>query len=289
MATMNGIISNGTSLQGNSSYLESNTLVSFILDSGTSLAIAPRSYIDLLYSNIPGAVWTEDAATYVFDCGAVVNASVIVGEQVVFVHPIDLSSPYGIQSDGTPVCQGSFSVSPGAGVDFLLGDAFMRNVYSLFFFGDWTTSATGTPYMQILPITDPDTAFAEFPELNAQRVQALISELNNSTSTSSATLPPPSSSSSSTNGKSDSTNNDSVSGAISGDGSSPTVDLSSVDRNSYIIMGLVGIVILLLITNIVMGSRKNTGYKQIGARDSAPHPHFVETDRSYSTPYSDDR
>jgi hypothetical protein len=50
-----------------------------ILDSGTSLAVAPRSYVDLLYSNIPGAEWTEALGTYVFYCSAVVNASVIIG------------------------------------------------------------------------------------------------------------------------------------------------------------------------------------------------------------------
>jgi hypothetical protein len=63
------------------------------------------------------------------------------------------------------------------------------------------------------------------------------------------------------------------------------VDLSGINRNSYIIMGLIGVVILLLIANLVIGSRKNRGYREIGAPGSIPPPHFV--DRSYSTPYED--
>jgi hypothetical protein len=80
-----------------------------------------------------------------------------------------------------------------------------------------------------------------------------------------------------------------VVGAISNGNSSSastgpqTVDLSSVNRNSYIIMGMIGLAFLLLLLNLVLRARANQGYKQIGAPGSAPHPHFVDV--AYTTPY----
>lgn len=35
----------------------------------------------------------------------------------------------------------------------LLGDSFMRNVYSLFNFGNWTTPVAEPAYMQILSVS----------------------------------------------------------------------------------------------------------------------------------------
>lgn len=36
----------------------------------------------------------------------------------------------------------------------LLGDGFLRNVYSLFDFGNWTAVGTTNPFMQILSVSD---------------------------------------------------------------------------------------------------------------------------------------
>jgi len=119
--------------------------------------------------------------------------------------------------------------------------------------------------MQVLGVTDRDKAFSEFPSLNAQRIQDFIQQNSNSNS--------------------HSTDAETVNGAASSGGSSSTVDLSGLNRNSYIIMGMVGVAIALLLANLAIASRKNRGYKQIGTPGSAPPPHFV--DRSYPTPYDD--
>lgn len=37
--------------------------------------------------------------------------------------------------------------------DFILGDAFLKNVYSVYDFGNWTEVGTGEPYMQILSVS----------------------------------------------------------------------------------------------------------------------------------------
>jgi len=267
VTAINGVVVNGTSFSGNSQYLEGNQ-ISALLDTGTSQATATKAYVDALYSNIPGAEWSATESTYLFPCESVVDFSVVFGQQTIFIHPIDLAAPYEVTSDGSAICSGTFQVNDGSGVDLLLGDSFLRNVYSLFFFGEWTNSGEGIPYMQVLGVTDRDQAFSEFPSLNAQRIQDFIKQNSNSNS----------------NSNSHSTDSETVNGAASS-GTSSTVDLSGLNRNSYIIMGMVGVAIALLLANLAIASRKNQGYKQIGTSGSAPPPHFV--DRSYSTPYDD--
>lgn len=41
------------------------------------------------------------------------------------------------------------------GLDFILGDSFMRNVYAVFNFGNWTNTTEGAapPYIQLLPVS----------------------------------------------------------------------------------------------------------------------------------------
>ena len=39
------------------------------------------------------------------------------------------------------------------GLDAILGDAFMRNVYALFDFGNWTREGDATPFVQLLSVS----------------------------------------------------------------------------------------------------------------------------------------
>jgi hypothetical protein len=165
-----------------------------------------------------------------------------------------------------------------------------------------TTAGTGTPFIQILgvrflrrspsfhpsdimQITDQANAFAQFPTLNAQRVQTVAMNANitlpntgngsGNTSTNSST--------GSTGSGSDSRNSGAVVNAVVSDQASTSGDLSQVKRNSYVLMGLVIIAIMLMIANLVMSLRKNHGYKQVGAPGSVAPAHF--TDSAYTTPY----
>ena len=50
--------------------------------------------------------------------------------------------------------------------DFLIGDNFLRSVYSVYDFGDFDASGNmGNPYMKFLPLVDPDRASVEFHKL----------------------------------------------------------------------------------------------------------------------------
>ena len=39
------------------------------------------------------------------------------------------------------------------GADIILGDAFLRNVYALFSYGNWTAQGTELPYVQLLSVS----------------------------------------------------------------------------------------------------------------------------------------
>lgn len=80
--------------------------------------------------------------------------------------------------------------SSGAGVDYLLlGDAFLRNVYSLFDYGNFTGKKgdqVANAYAQVLPLTDLEAALADFrrsrsdalsqspPEATVEQIRQLI-------------------------------------------------------------------------------------------------------------------
>jgi saccharopepsin len=50
--------------------------------------------------------------------------------------------------------------------DFLIGDNFLRSVYSVYDFGDFDASGNmGNPYMKFLSLVDPDAASVEFHQL----------------------------------------------------------------------------------------------------------------------------
>ena len=54
------------------------------------------------------------------------------------------------------VCVNSFAPMDltNLGLDFILGDSFMRNVYTLLNFGNWTNNSTDLPYAQLLSVRD---------------------------------------------------------------------------------------------------------------------------------------
>jgi hypothetical protein len=78
------------------------------------------------------------------------------------------------------MCQNAFqpfsSKAGGGDTDFILGDAFLRNVYSLYDFGDFIQGYSGLPqgdpYIKLLPLTDATAASAEFKTARAASLSA---------------------------------------------------------------------------------------------------------------------
>lgn len=104
-------------------------------------------------------------------CTQEVNLGITIGGRRFPVHPLDIISPSLSATDNT-TCYGTFipqSFSVGAGeFDLLLGDMFLRNIYSLYDFGDFQDAqgtVMGNPYVKLLSITNATTASAEFHQL----------------------------------------------------------------------------------------------------------------------------
>ena len=104
-------------------------------------------------------------------CTQEVNLGITIGGRRFPVHPLDIISPSLSSTDNT-TRYGTFipqSFSVGAGeFDLLLGDMFLRNVYSLYDFGDFQDAQgviMGNPYVKLLSITNATAASAEFHQL----------------------------------------------------------------------------------------------------------------------------
>jgi len=89
-----------------------------------------------------------------------------IGGQVFPLHPLDVSPSTALDPS---TCIGSFipqSVAVGSDIDWLVGDNFLRSVYSVYDFGDFDASGKmGNPYMKFLSILDPDQASIDFHDI----------------------------------------------------------------------------------------------------------------------------
>ncbi|KAH9947685.1 aspartic peptidase domain-containing protein [Amylocystis lapponica] len=335
---MDGIYVNSQFFTGNSLGVEgllaipdANQTV-ILLDTGTSLATAPPFYVDAMYANIPGANFSDDLQSYYLPCDSKINISMLIGGNEYPMNPIDAIT-VSTDVDNNTVCYGTFSNTPeDAGVDFILGDAFMRNVYTLLDFGSWVFSGKGDPFIQILSVTDANTAWADFDDANKHRLadsQEMLTDTSSfaeaATQTSSVHLVQPSAVSSASGSLSAPVASSRSTGFVTGpsltaptarpsttfpspspgdalaaaaiattSAAASTLDLSGLTRNSYIIMGLLGGAITLLLGVLIKlcaGSRKQAGYRSVptlGARGPAhfEKPYEPESE-AFSTPYDD--
>ncbi|KAI0072608.1 acid protease [Panus rudis PR-1116 ss-1] len=297
---MDAVIINGQRISGHSfgsplvkEIPDDKTII--IPDTGTSFATAPQVYVDAMYKDIPGSTFADEFSTYIFPCDAKVNITMVFGDREFPMHPIDATIPAEIEDDGSAMCIGSFSVgSNTTGVDFILGDSFMRNVYSLFDFGNLARVGDTDPFIQLLSVTDSKAAFEEFDDLNNARIQAVIQSAQSGNGTSSSAVPyatsttsPSGTQYSSPQSTTKVTGSKNLAGAL--EDSQPSVDLSGLTRNTEIIMGLLGAVIVLLIGAIVAlvfrGRRAGSGegYKPVQDPRSVP----LTLDKRYSEEYKD--
>ncbi|KAJ7161818.1 aspartic peptidase domain-containing protein [Mycena crocata] len=171
-----------------------------LLDSGTSnFAMRPeasRPYSfhlirDAIYSTVPGAVLAKDSSipntkasddedVWVIPCGTAVNLTTKFAGQEFPIHPLDLTdTAFLVGPDGKnyTVCTGSITNGASAlgyGRDVIYGDSFLRNVYSVFSFGNDTT----VPHVQLLSQTDATDAAVDFAHFRAELLQHAPPELS---------------------------------------------------------------------------------------------------------------
>ena len=133
-------------------------------------ATAPPAYVEAMY-NVTGSVFDAESGFWVVPCETQINVSMVFGRDTFPVDPLDLISPAGTDDDGNVICVGVFQNAPansGVGqyiryytpfyihvqgrLDFILGDTFMRNVYSLFDFGNFAKVGDSDPFIQLLSV-----------------------------------------------------------------------------------------------------------------------------------------
>ncbi|RXW25328.1 hypothetical protein EST38_g511 [Candolleomyces aberdarensis] len=165
------------------SQMEDKSRMTVVLDSGFSLPQVPRAVADALYSRFHGAEFVTVngiGPTYILPCDAEVNATFVFSGRQYPMHPLDMTmdpSVLGlgsvVNSRGELACVATFqpfTYDRGANptYDMVLGMAFMRNVYTLFDYGDFTSpndtssSTIDPPYIQLLSLTDPSEGHRDF-------------------------------------------------------------------------------------------------------------------------------
>ncbi|KAH7343446.1 aspartic peptidase domain-containing protein [Rhizoctonia solani] len=142
-----------------------------LLDSGTSYSYASEEFCKNVYSFIPGATFSSTLGQWVVPCKEEVNLGLSIGGRRFPIHPLDIISP-SLSSNDNTTCYGTFipqSFSVGADeFDILLGDMFLRNVYSLYDLGDFEDdrgNGMGNPYIKLLSIANGTTSSEEFHKI----------------------------------------------------------------------------------------------------------------------------
>jgi cathepsin D len=105
---------------------------SAIIDSGTTLIVAPTADAAKLYQSVPGSASAGDGY-YTYPCNRPPSVSLTFGGKNFAISPDTFS--LGRVSSGSSQCVGGI-VGEDVGADFwIVGDVFMRNVYTKFDLG----------------------------------------------------------------------------------------------------------------------------------------------------------
>ncbi|KAK0243959.1 aspartic peptidase domain-containing protein [Armillaria nabsnona] len=151
-----------------------------LLDTGSSLSHVPKSVADAIYSRVSGAEYRNISGVgevWIVPCDEEVNVTFKFSGNSYPIHPLDaaldpslIDSPdlqNLVNSEGQPSCIGSVYTPPGQTYDMSLGMPFLRNVYTVFNYGDSVaggndTTIRGDPYVKFLSTTDPAEAHSDF-------------------------------------------------------------------------------------------------------------------------------
>ncbi|KAG9125213.1 hypothetical protein FRC07_008556 [Ceratobasidium sp. 392] len=164
-----------------------------LLDTGYSLPQLTTQLAHDIYTSMGGILWEGDGtnSTYFVPCMAEGSLIFYIGGHAIPIHPLDLTFVRTIEVNNKKItfCQNAFqpfTSEAGRGtIDLILGDAFLRNVYTVYDYGDFTNGISGSPrsnpYMKLLPLTDPTAASAEFKSARAAQLAALPPQVNVST------------------------------------------------------------------------------------------------------------
>ncbi|TFY76162.1 hypothetical protein EWM64_g7851 [Hericium alpestre] len=290
-----------------------------LLDSGSTAANVPSSLAKGLYGNIPGSFIDPSSRQYIIPCLSASNLSLTFGGQEFPVHPLDLTQVQtSVADDGTnfTYCTGYYTpddATPDSvnneGEEILLGDAFMRNVYSSFNYGNdsivrfdngsFKDVVSQNPYIQLLKLTDQDKAWAEFFDVRKQTLKTYPPEPSLDKVRQYLDADSSSGDGMSDGNGDDKNSDDSQNAAIQGGASSDDSDssmsqlLDKLDKYSPIVIGLLAgnVIIGLLLCAIALAtcihrgaSTKRVGptYAPVRFKDGGSGEEVVYTTPKYS-------
>ncbi|KAG1889345.1 aspartic peptidase domain-containing protein [Suillus subluteus] len=153
-----------------------------LIDSGTSLAYIPSDAVDAIYGAISGSVHiqTNGQNFWIVPCLDQANLSFSFGNDYLPINPLELTR-LATFTDGNAqytVCTSAFRPqlsNTGSDMDFLLGDIFMRNVYSVFNFGNITSNNDDDrgASIQFLSRSNKDQVYQDFQQQRTQNLKNL--------------------------------------------------------------------------------------------------------------------
>lgn len=164
-----------------------------VLDCGFTLPQLPRVVVDAIYGRFHGSEFRQVpgiGGAWVLPCEQEVNITFKFGGKMYPIHPLDMSiDPSTVKlsglktADGQNACIGAFQPftydrGESPNYDMVLGMAFMRNVYSLFDYGDFieNSSKVSSPYVQLFSITDMAEAHSDFVTVRLGGVDTTASQ-----------------------------------------------------------------------------------------------------------------
>ncbi|KAG8708041.1 hypothetical protein FRC12_015902 [Ceratobasidium sp. 428] len=163
-----------------------------VLDTGYSLPQLTTQLAHDIYTSMGGVLYERDGTNslYMVPCMAETKLAFYIGGHTIDIHPLDVTrvatQVWGDKN--VTFCHGAFQPLTGSGggsYDVILGDSFLRNVYTVWDYGDFidgtTGSPRGNPYIKLLPLTDPTAASAEFKSARAAHLATLPPQINVST------------------------------------------------------------------------------------------------------------
>ncbi|KAJ7073298.1 aspartic peptidase domain-containing protein, partial [Mycena belliarum] len=210
-----------------------------LLDTGAPGALVPDLVYRFIYSHIPGAIFSQSDSSWTVPCNMTSILSIKIGGQDFPINPLDLAD-ISVKTNGSyndSVCSSSWTSSDAIGdFDLILGTVFLRNVYTVFNFGNTVSSspAAGNASIQLLSLTDATAAAAEVMDVRMAQVARLRTPLQ----------PDDPSTSERSSGLAAAVEN-------SPSGSSPSSDL--ITKYGPIVIGLLGANLLVVVILAVMG------------------------------------
>ncbi|KAH7092841.1 acid protease [Auriculariales sp. MPI-PUGE-AT-0066] len=148
-----------------------------LIDTGASQTLLPKEAVTAIYSNIKGSKYDAVLDVWFSPCLSQTTVTFNLGGIEYPINPLDLTTPMqsALKNDTiVTYCVNKFRTNKyTTEYDIVLGDPVLRNLFSVFDFGDIdsTGKVTGEPFVKLLSVTDAVKAAASFEASRKSELQ----------------------------------------------------------------------------------------------------------------------